>query len=143
MKLPVSLGIKPALITAAVLLLVIGGMGIKLALVAGERDTAVAERSAAITERDSWKAKTADALAANQAYDVIFTQQAEAAKEQQRLADEAARKAAAAVAASRREEAAAERRLSDFQRRYMARPKTCDDALKVLDAVCPTIGRDY
>jgi hypothetical protein len=98
MKLPISLGIKPALITAAVLLAVIAVLLFNLKLANAAADTALANqgkaesaRDAARTERDSWKAKTEDAQAANRAYDVIFEKQRLAAEEQQRLAAEAAK----------------------------------------------------
>ena len=91
MKLPISLGIKPALITAAVLLAVIAALLFNLRLANAAADTALANqgkaeaaRDAAITERDAWKSKAGDALAANEAFDAIFEKQRLAAAEQQR-----------------------------------------------------------
>ena len=108
-----------------------------------ERDTALARKKTAETEREAWKSKAADVLAARDAYAAMLSE----IKAEQARADAAAaaaaKQAAAAVAAAQRDEATAERRLADFQRRYVARPKTCDDALKLLDSVCPAIGRDY
>jgi hypothetical protein len=111
-------------------------------LAVADKATALAERKAAITERDAWKAKAADALAANRAYDTAFDQLQAAAEEQQRLADAAAHKAAAEVATAKRDEAKAERELGEYRRTFGARPKDCDAALLALDRVCPTLG-DY
>lgn len=126
------------------LLLASVGLGVKGCALAGERDVAVAdkaaaesERDAAITERESWKEKTAAALAANQAYDLAFSQLQASIDEQQRLANLAAQKAAAALAAARRDEAKAEQLLAEFQRLFGKRPPQCEAALQSLDRVCP------
>ena len=147
MKLPISLGIKPALITAAVLLAVIAALLFNLRLANAAADTALANqgkaeaaRDAAITERDAWKSKASDALAANEAFGAIFEKQRLAAAEQQRLAEASAAKAAAAVAAAQRDEAKAERSLAEFRRLFGTRPTDCDAALQALDRVCPMLG---
>lgn len=132
---------------AAGLLLACIGLGVRSCAVDNARDVAVAEqgkaeasRDAAITDRDAWKAKAGDALAANQAYDVIFERQRQAAAEQHRLAQEAAAKAAAAVATAQREAAKAERTAAEYRRVFGNKPKDCDAALAALDRVCPTLG---
>lgn len=144
MKLPVSLGIKPALITAAVLLVVIAGMGFKLALVSSARDVAVANqgkaeaaRDTAITERDAWKSKAGDVLTANRAYDHALAQLQEAAAEQNRVAEQQAQQAEKAIATSKAKAAAADRELAEFRRLYGKRPADCAAALQSLDRVCP------
>lgn len=134
---------------AAALLVLSIGLGVQVWVQAkridtfkAQAETALAQKSAAITERDSWKSKTADALAANRAYDTAFDQLQAAAAEKQRLADAAAQQAAAAVAAAQRDEAKAERELGEYRRVFGARPKDCDAALLALDRVCPTL-RSY
>lgn len=101
---------------------------------------ASAQIDATEIERDAWKSKTEDALAANRAYDVLFEQQRLAAEDQQRLADAAAARAATQVAAARRDEASAERSLAEYRRVFGAKPKDCDAALQALDRVCPMLG---
>ena len=146
MKLPISLGIKPALITAAVLLAVIAALLFNLRLANAAADTALANqgkaeaaRDAAVTERDAWKSKAGDALAANQAYDHALGQLQEAAAEQRRLSQEAAKKAASAVAAAARDEEKALHELAQYRRIFGAKPKDCDAALLALDRVCKTL----
>ena len=131
------------------LLLACIGLGMRGCALDNARDVAVANqataesaRDAAITERDAWKSKAGDALAANTAYDLIFEQQRLAAAEQHRLAQETAAKAAAAVAAAQRDELKAERVAAEYRRIFGAKPKDCDAALLALDRVCPTL-RDY
>lgn len=139
MKLPVSLGIKPALITAAVLLLVIAGMGVKLALVSSARDVAVADLSTRTTERDAWKGKAEGCTAANEAYDAAFDKMAveQAARDQQ--AAEAAKRAAAAVAAAQAEADRAEAQRDSYARKFAARTKNCAQALQTMQAACPAL----
>lgn len=115
------------------------GLSHKLDVAVNVAAAAASQRDAAITERDAWKSKADDALAANRAYDVIFEQQAQAAAEQQRLADAAAQKAATVVAAAKRDEAAAERTAAEYRRVYGARPKDCEAALQALDRVCKVL----
>ena len=131
------------------LLLACIGLGMRGCALDNARDVAVANqataesaRDAAITERDAWKSKAGDALAANTAYDLIFEQQRLAAAEQHRLAQETAAKAAAAVAAAQRDEAKAERVAAEYRRIFGAKPKDCDAALLALDRICPTL-RNY
>ena len=131
------------------LLLACIGLGMRGCALDNARDVAVANqataesaRDAAITERDAWKSKAADALAANTAYDLIFEQQRLAAAELHRLAQETAAKAAAAVAAAQRDEAKAERVAAEYRRIFGAKPKDCDAALLALDRICPTL-RNY
>lgn len=132
---------------AGALLIACIGLGVKGCALAKDRDVAVAEKNTAladkktaITERDSWKEEAASAIAANQAYDVIFEQQRAAAEEQQRQAEAAAQQAAATVAAAKRDEAKAESEAAAYRRVYGARPKDCEAALLALDRVCPTLG---
>lgn len=47
-----------------------------------------------------------------------------------------------AVAEAKREAQVAERELADWQRKYDQRPKGCDDAMKAMEAACPSIT-DY
>lgn len=115
------------------------GLSHKLEVAATAAAAAAAQRDAAVTERDAWKSKAGDALAANRAYDVAFAQLQEAAAEQQRLADAAAAKAASAVAAAQRDEAKAERSLAEYRRLFGAKPKDCEAALRALDRVCPLL----
>lgn len=144
MNLPAVFGLKPVLAVLAALLLVIGVMGVNLRLARSAAEeakagtqAAAAMASAAITERDAWKSKADDALAANRAMDVVLDQMQTAADESRRMAQEAAQRAAASVAAAQREEAQAERALAEFQRMFGKRPPDCDTALKSLDRVCP------
>lgn len=131
---------------AGVLLIACIGLGAKGCalsterdLAAAARDTAQANARTAITERESWKSKTADALAANAAYAVIFDKlQAEADAQLQR-ADAAAKQAAAAVAAARRDEAAAEKTLAAFRKRFEGKPVPCAAALLAMQNACPTL----
>lgn len=134
---------------AAALLVLSIGLGVQVWVQSKRIDVAVAEkataefaRDAAVTERDAWKSKAGDALAANASYDVIFEQQRLAAAEQHRLAQETAAKAAAAVAAAQRDEAKAERVAAEYRRIFGAKPKDCDAALLALDRICPTL-RSY
>jgi hypothetical protein len=129
------------------LLLACIGLGVRGCALDSARDVAVANqgkaeaaRDTAITERDAWKSKAGDALAANEAFDAIFEKQRLAAAEQQRLAEASAAKAAAAVAAAQRDEAKAERSLAEFRRLFGTRPTDCDAALQALDRVCPMLG---
>jgi len=105
-----------------------------------EAELADVEREAVGAEREAWKAKAADLIAANKAYDVAFDQLQAAAAEKQRLADAAAQQAAAAVAAAQRDEAKAERELGEYRRLFGKKPKDCEAALQALDRVCPTLG---
>lgn len=136
-------------VALALLLLCIGvggracSLASQLKTATAERDAATGQRDAARTERDSWKQKAADVLAARDAYAAMLATIKQEQARAEAAAAAAAKAAAAAVAAAQRDEATAERRLADFQRRYVARPKSCDDALKILDTVCPAIGRDY
>lgn len=139
MKLPVSLGIKPALITAAVLLLVISGMGVKLALVSGARDVAVADLSARTTERDAWKGKAEGCVAANAAYDAAFDKMAAEQLARDQQAAEAAKRAAAAVAAAQADAERAERQRDAYARKFAARTPTCAQALQTMQAACPAL----
>lgn len=134
---------------AAGLLLACIGLGVRGCALDSARDLAVANqgkaeaaRDAAITERDAWKSKAGDALAANQAYDHALGQLQEAAAEQRRMAQAAAEKAASAVAAAQRDEAKAERELGEYRRIFGAKPRDCEAALLALDRVCPTL-RNY
>ena len=129
------------------LLLACIGLGVRGCALDSARDVAVANqgkaqsaRDAAVTEREAWKSKAGDALAANAAYDAALGQLQEAAAEQQRRADAAAQVAANAVAAAKRDEAKAERSLADFRRLFGNRPTDCDAALQALDRVCPMLG---
>lgn len=131
------------------LLLACIGLGVRGCALDSARDLAVANqgkaeaaRDAAITERDAWKSKAGDALAANQAYDHALGQLQEAAAEQRRMAQAAAEKAASAVAAAQRDEAKAERELGEYRRIFGAKPRDCEAALLALDRVCPTL-RNY
>lgn len=131
------------------LLLACVGLGVRGCALDSARDVAVANqataesaRDAAVTERDAWKSKAGDALAANQAYDHALGQLQEAAAEQRRLAQESAKKAAAAVAAAARDEEKALRELAEYRRVFGAKPKDCDTALLALDRICPTL-RNY
>lgn len=139
MKLPVSLGIKPALITAAVLLLVIAAMGVKLALVSGARDVAVADLLTRTTERDAWKGKAEGCTAANAAYDAAFDKLAAEQAERDRLNAEAANRAASAVAAAQAEAARAETQRDAYARKFAARTPTCAQALQTMQAACPAL----
>ena len=128
---------------AGLLLIACIGLGAKGCALSTERDlaqaslkTAQADKKTAETERDAWKEKTADAQAANAAYDVIFEQQRQEAQAQQQHADAAAQQAAAAVADARRDEAAAEKQLVDFRKRFAGKTTDCAAALLRLDAVC-------
>lgn len=145
-----SLTVTPLLYAIGALLLLSALLGVRGCAVAAARDTAVAQKekaeaelATAITEREAWKAKTADVLSARDAYAAMLATIKQEQARAEAAAAAAAKAAAAAVAAAQRDEATAERRLADFQRRYVARPKSCDDALKILDTVCPAIGRDY
>lgn len=131
------------------LLLACIGLGMRGCALDNARDVAVAnegkalaDKKSAETERDAWKSKAGDALAANQAYDHALGQLQEAAAEQRRLAQESAKKAAAAVAAAQRDEAKAERVAAEYRRIFGAKPKDCDTALLALDRICPTL-RNY
>lgn len=128
---------------AAALLVLCIGLGVqvfvqskRLDVAAASLKTAQADKKTAETERDSWKAKTADALAANAAYGVIFDKLQAEADRQQQQADAAAERAAAAVAAARSDEAAAEKTLADFRKRFAGKTTDCATALMRLDAVC-------
>lgn len=131
---------------AGALLIACIGIGAKGCALKTQRDqataslaTAQADKRTAETERDSWKAKVADALAANAAYAVIFDKlQAEADAQQQR-ADAAAQQAARAVAAARRDEAAAEKQLADFRKRFAGKPVACAVALQAMQNACPAL----
>lgn len=112
-------------------------------LAVSKQAAAESARDAAITERDAWKSKASDALAANRVYDLAFAQVQAAAEEQQRMATAAAAKAQQVVAAARADEAKAERQLADFRRRFAAKPANCAAALKALDAACASIGERY
>lgn len=132
---------------AGALLIACIGLGAKGCALKAQRDNALleaeladVEREAIGAEREAWKEKAADAIAANKAYDVIFEQQRAAAEEQQRQAEAAAQQAAAAVAAAKRDEAKAEREAAEYRRVFGARPKDCEAALLALDRVCPTLG---
>lgn len=132
---------------AAALLVLSLGLGVqvwaqykRLDVVTANLKAAQADKKASETERDAWKAKTADALAANRAYDVAFDQLQAAAAEKQRLADAAAQQAAATVAAAKRDEAKAERERDEYRRLFGKKPKDCEAALLALDRVCPTLG---
>lgn len=131
---------------AGALLVACIGLGAKGCALSTERDLAVAARDtaqanegAAITERDSWKAKTGDALAANAAYGVIFDKLQAEAEAQQKQADAAARTAAAAVAVARRNEAAAEQTLAAFRTRFAGKPVPCAAALLAMQNACPSL----
>lgn len=131
---------------AAALLVLCLGLGAqvfvqskRLDVAAADLKTAQANARTAETERDAWKSKTGDALAANAAYAVIFDKlQAEADAQQQR-ADAAAKQAAAAVAAARRDEAAAEKTLAAFRKRFEGKPVPCAAALLAMQNACPTL----
>lgn len=128
------------------LLLACIGLGVRGCTLDSARDVAVANqgkaesaRDAAVTEREAWKSKAGDALAANQAYDMAMGNMQEAAAEQQRRADAAAQVAATAVAAAKRDEAKAERTAAEYRRVFGNRPTDCDAALVALDRVCPML----
>lgn len=129
---------------AAALLVLSLGLGVQVWVQGKRLDVAKADvgaaesaRDAARTERDAWKSKTDDALAANRAMDVVLGQLQAAAEEQQRMADQQAQQAARAIAASKAKAAAADKELAEFRRVYGQRPADCEAALKSLDRVCP------
>lgn len=124
---------------AGVLLVLCVALGARGCGLSHKLDAAAAQRDAAVTERDAWKSKTEDALAANRAYDVIFEQQRLAAEEQQRLADAAAATARKAVANAQADERKAERSLAEYRRLFGSKPADCDAALQALDRVCKVL----
>lgn len=131
---------------AAALLVLCIGLGVqvfvqskRLDVAAASLKTAQADKKTTETERDSWKAKTGDALAANSAYGVIFDKLQAEADAQQLQAEADARTAAAAVAAARRDEAAAEKTLADFRKRSASKPAPCAAALLAMQSACPTL----
>lgn len=139
MNLPVSLGIKPALVTAGVLLLVIAGLCVRLVVLGAQRDTAQAQLDTRTTERDAWKGKAAGAAAANAAYDAAFAE-LKAEQDRRDQADAAAaQRAAAAVSAAQADAARAARQRDAYAARFAARPADCDAALQALDAACPAL----
>lgn len=132
---------------AGALLIACIGLGAKGCALAAERDNANlaaeladVEREAVGAEREAWKEKAAELIAANKAYDTAFDQLQAAAAEKQRQADAAAQQAAAAVAAAQRDEAKAERERDEYRRLFGNKPKDCEAALQALDRVCPTLG---
>ena len=70
----------------------------KLDVAVSAAAAAAAERDAASTERDSWKAKTADALAANRAYGAVIESMQAAETERQQQAAAIAERAGKLVA---------------------------------------------
>jgi len=132
---------------AGALLLACIGLAAKGCALAAERDNALleaeladVEREAVGAEREAWKAKAADLIAANKAYDVACDQLQAAAAEKPRLAGAPAPQAPAAGAAAQRDEAKAERELGEYRRLFGKKPKDCEAALQALDRVCPTLG---
>lgn len=127
---------------AGALLLLCIVLGVRGCTAASERDTAIAERDAAITTVAAWRGKAEGCAAANAAYDAVFEQQRQEQAAAEVRAAEAARAAAAAVAAANADAAKAQRERDDFAKRYAAKPAGCTAALQALDAACPLL-RDY
>jgi hypothetical protein len=140
-------------LTAKVLQYVAGGM-LLVCLALGARgcalqkDAAVARaeqgraesaRDAAITERDAWKAKAADALVANAAYGAVIeamqAAEADRVKQQQAAAERAAQRVAEANAAAER----ARRERDAYAGRFAGKPAGCAAALTAMQAACPML----
>lgn len=103
---------------------------------------AAAERDAANTERDSWKAKTADALAANGAYGAVIESMQAAETERLQQAAAVAERAGKLIAEAKVDADRARRERDDFKRRFTTKPTTCAAALDAMQAACPTL-KDY
>ena len=113
-----------------------------LKVAASAAAAAASARDAAVTERDSWKAKTADALAANRAYGEVIKQMQDAETARQQQAAAIAERAGQLIAAAKVDADRARRERDDFKRRFAAKPPTCAAALDAMQAACPTL-RNY
>lgn len=114
----------------------------KLDVAVSAAAAAAAERDAANTERDSWKAKTDDALAANRAYGAVIESMQAAETERQQQAAAIAERAGKLVAEAKVDADRARRERDDFKRRFTTKPATCAAALDAMQAACPTL-KDY
>lgn len=151
MSIVARLTVTPLLYACGVLLLVIAGLGVKLALVDGARDSAVSAQHAAeantrtaITERDAWKQTAQGATSANAAAAAAIASLKRALQQQQQAARDNAAANAHAIAAARADAADADRTLQLFTAKFQrdSRKPDCARALAELDAMCPTL-KDY
>lgn len=149
MSIVSRLTVTPLLYAIGVLMLVVAGMGVKLALLDSARDSAVsaqhaaeADTRAARTERDAWKQAATGGADANRAATAgIRSLITELERQQGELArlGEAGRRA---VAAAQAEAADADRTLKLFTAKFQAesRKPDCARALAALDTMCPALG---
>jgi hypothetical protein len=148
MNLISKLTVTPLLYACGALLVAVVGLAIALKVAGGKVDTAQAHqataesrRDTAITERDAWKAKTADLRAANTAVVAANDSlRAELARQQQQCSDNAAANQRA-IAAARADAADADRTLKAFTAKFQieSRKPTCARALDALGAACPAL----
>ncbi len=136
------LTVTPLLYTLAAMVILSGVLGFNLKLAKAATATAQATATSAVTERDAWKVKTVDALAANEAYASIIDKQARINEEQRAHAEAAAKLAAKQVDKAQAEADRAKTERDTFKRRFNAKPKNCEAALNAMQAACPTLG-DY
>lgn len=140
--------VTPLLYAIGVLLLVIAGMGVKLALLDGARDSAVsaqhaaeADTRAARTERDAWKQSAQagkDAITGAQASIASLKQELARAQGEVRRISTAGQRA---VAAAQADAADADRTLKLFTAKFQteSRKPDCARALDEMQAVCSAL----
>ena len=143
--------VTPLLYACGALLVLALGLGVALKIEradsrAAEADTAtaLAQRYAAVTEREAWKATATAATTANAAWQKT-SQELQA--EIQRQQDETRRSEAAnqqAIAAARAAHLDADRALAKFTRQFQteSRKPHCAQALSAMEAACPAL-RNY
>lgn len=141
MSLLSQLTVTPLLWACGALLATCIGLGVALKVQAGDDAAALAQRDAAVTERDAWKGKAAGCVAANGAYaDVVDTLQAELSRahaERQRIREAGSQAVAAAQAAARDADATLDKFIAQF-RAQASRPD-CAAALAQLEQACPAL----
>lgn len=140
--------VAPLLYLCGALLLLVIGLGVKVAMLGSDLDAAVAnqgkaeaERDAVITEREAWKGRADELQAANGAYGTALNTMHQ---QLQMCQGEAARiesEGLKAVAAARAEAADADAALKRFTAQFQAesRKPVCAAALAALDAACPAL----
>lgn len=149
MSLLSRLTVTPLLYACGALLVVVAGLGVRVHMLGSDaiaadarRAAAVADRDAARTERNAWKAKANDLIAANSAYGVTvdtLRQLLDEARQAARVMAEQDRKA---IAQARADAADADRTLQLFTAKYQAesRKPDCAKALLTLEAACPALS---
>jgi hypothetical protein len=146
-----KLSVKPLLYVIVVLLLAIGGLWLRLAMVGAERDTAQAQVSAAqskvesvTTERDAWKNAAQGNLQANSAANNAIDTLKGLLDQQQQQCSAMRTANDKAVANARAQAQDADNALRLFTAKFQteSRKPDCAQALKAMEGACPAL-RDY